>query len=110
MNEQVTTYISEASEEQRNIMEQIRTIIHQEVAAVTENFKWNRPVFLTDTDFAYFKTSKAHLTFGIFKFEKIKDDAHLLEGTGKDMRHVKIKRLDDLQPEIIKRWMQQITK
>src|SRR5690554_3200210 len=109
MNEQVTKYISEAPEEQKKIMEKIRTIIHQEVPSVMENFKWSRPVFSTDTDFAYFKSAKAYLSFGVFKYDKIKEDAHLLEGTGKDMRHIKIKKLDDLRPEVIKKWIQQIT-
>ncbi len=110
MNEQVTKYISEAPEEQRKIMEKIRAIIHEEVPAVFENVKWSRPVFSTESDFAYFKTAKTYLTFGIFKFEKIKDGVHLLEGTGKDMRHLKIKKLDDLQPEMIKKWVRSIAK
>ncbi|MBX2963324.1 MAG: DUF1801 domain-containing protein [Cyclobacteriaceae bacterium] len=110
MNEQVTKYISEATKEQMEIMEAIRTIIHKEVPSVTENFKWSRPVFSTDTDFAYFKTAKSYLTFGIFKFDKITDNKNLLEGTGKDMRHIKIKKIDDLQPSVIKKWIHQITK
>ncbi|MDR7131923.1 hypothetical protein J2X69_004289 [Algoriphagus sp. 4150] len=110
MNEQITKYISEATEEQRKIMEAIRLLIHKEVPSVEENFKWSRPVFSTDSDFAYFKTSKSHLTFGIFNYEKIKDHKNLLEGTGKDMRHIKLKRLDDLQSEIIQNWIQQLIK
>lgn len=108
MNEKITAYISESPEEQRLIMEKIREIIQQEVPSVVENFKWSRPVFSTDTDFAYFKTTKSYLTFGFFKFEKLDDDTHLLEGTGKDMRHIKIKKLDDLQPEIIRKWISQV--
>lgn len=110
MNEEITKYINEASAEQNKIMEAIRAIIHNEIPAVKENLKWGRPVFSTETDFAYFKTSKNHLTFGIFKFDKIHDNKHFLEGTGKDMRHIKIKKLDDLQPEIIISWLKQITK
>ncbi len=109
MNEQITTYISEAPEEQRKIMEVIRAIIHKEVPSVIENFKWSRPVFSTDSDFAYFKTAKSYLTFGVFKFDKIKDNITLLEGTGKDMRHIKIKKMDELQSETITKWVQQIT-
>ena len=92
MNEQVSIYIAGAPESQRKIMEVLRSIIHQEVPSVTEHFKWGRPVFSTDTDFAYFKTAKTYLTFGVFKFEKIKEHRELLEGTGKDMRHIKIKK------------------
>ncbi|HYG02952.1 MAG TPA: DUF1801 domain-containing protein [Chryseosolibacter sp.] len=110
MNEQVTAYISDApADEQRKVMEQIRSIIHQEVPGVTESFKWSRPVFSTDSDFAYLKASKAYVSFGFFKTDKIKDNTHLLEGTGKDMRHIKIRKLDDLKPEIISNWLRQIT-
>jgi hypothetical protein len=109
MNEQITTYLAEAPEDQRKIMEVIRTLIHEEVPSVTENFKWGRPVFSTTSNFAYFKTAKAYLTFGVFKFEKIKDSTHLLEGTGKDMRHIKIKKSEDVQPEIIRQWIRQVT-
>lgn len=110
MNEQVTSYISEAPAAQREIMEAIRKIIHKEVPAVVEHFKWGRPVFSTETDFAYFKTAKSYLTFGIFEFNKIKEHQQLLEGTGKDMRHIKIKNIAALQPELIKSWIKQLTK
>jgi hypothetical protein len=89
MNELVTQYIAGAPEEQRQIMEALQLIIHQEVPSVVENFKWSRPVFSTEKDFAYFKTTKSSLTFGFFAFEKIRDHRELLEGTGKDMRHIK---------------------
>lgn len=109
MNQEVTDYITGAPEEQAKIMQALRAIIHEEVPSVIENFKWGRPVFSTESDFAYFKSAKAYLTFGIFKFEKIKDNTHLLEGTGKDMRHFKIKKLEDLQVEMIRNWIRQIT-
>ncbi len=110
MNKQITTYIAAASEEQKKIMEILRDIIHQEVPAVVESFKWSRPVFSTDTDFAYFKIAKNYLTFGVSKFHKIKEHAHLLEGTGKDMRHLKIKKPEDIQPEIIRNWVRELSK
>lgn len=110
MNDQVTVYLSKAPEAQRKIMEAIRVLIHEVVPTVSENFKWSRPVFSTDTDFAYFKTTKSYLTFGVFNFNKIKSHQDLLEGSGKDMRHIKLKQLDDLKPEIIKSWIGQIIK
>lgn len=109
MNEQVSEYINQAFGEQKKLMEEIRAIIHREVPDVVENFKWSRPVFSAGKDFAYFKTTKAYLTFGFFESDKIKDNSHLLEGTGKDMRHIKLRKKDDLKPEIIRKWIRQIT-
>lgn len=109
-NDQVTKYISEAPDEQRKIMEVIRSLIHVKVPSVEENFKWSRPVFSSKSgDFAYFKTAKSYTTFGIFEFGKIKDHKDLLEGTGKDMRHIKIKTADDIRSGIIEKWLEQIT-
>lgn len=109
MNEQVSKYILEAPGEQKKLMENIREIIHEAVPEVMENFKWSRPVFSAGKDFAYFKTTKAYLTFGFFESEKIKDNSHFLEGTGKDMRHIKLRKTNDLKPEIIKNWIYQCT-
>jgi hypothetical protein len=110
LNEKVSKYISEAPEAQRNMMEELRKLIQSQVPTVVESFKWSRPVFSTDSDFAYFKSTKGYLTLGIFKFEKITTNAHLLEGTGKDMRHIKIKSLDNLLRENIRSFIDQITK
>ncbi|MBW6491928.1 MAG: DUF1801 domain-containing protein [Lentimicrobium sp.] len=106
---QVTKYILKAPKVQKKLMEEIRALIHGEVPEVVENFKWSRPVFSTGKDFAYFKTTKAYLTFGFFESDKIRDNSHLLEGTGKEMRHIKLRKTTDFQPDIIINWIQQIT-
>lgn len=104
MNQQVTDYIEKAPDEQKQIMNSIRKLIHESVDNVTEEFKWNRPVFNAGKDFAYLKTAKNHVTLGFFNFEKIIDADNLLEGTGKDMRHVKLKSIDDINQELFKSW------
>lgn len=109
MNEQVSQYITKAPAKQREIMESIRQIIHEEVPTVVENFKWSRPVFTASGDFVYLKASKDYLTLGIFKFNKISVHKELLEGTGKDMRHIKIRKPDDLKPEVLREWIREIT-
>jgi|GEM_PF-269752 len=105
MNEQVSQYITKAPAKQREIMESIRQIIHEEAPSVTENIKWSRPVFSEKGDFMYFKTSKEYLTVGIFKFTRIKLYNELLEGTGKNMRHIKLRKVEELKPEVIRTWI-----
>jgi hypothetical protein len=110
MNQQITEYILKAPEEQRKLMEQIRNIIHDEIPDIIENIKWSRPVFSRNTDIVYFKTEKTYFTLGFFKHDRIKENAHLLEGTGKSMRHVKLRNPDDLQLTIIRNWLKEIIK
>lgn len=45
MNKQITEYINSAPKEQKEIMEIIRSLIHQNIENVMEEFKWSRPVF-----------------------------------------------------------------
>lgn len=110
MNKQVTEFIEKAPEEQKKIMESIRTLIHDSVPNTTEEFKWSRPVFKADKDFAYLKTAKAYVTLGFFNFQKLNDPKSLLEGTGKDMRHIKLKSTSDIDKELLKDWFKNAAK
>jgi hypothetical protein len=102
----VSEYISAAPSEQEEIMETIRELVHQAVANVQEDFKWSRPVFRTEKDFAYLKTAKAHVTLGFFNFEKLNDPDGLLEGSGKDMRHIRISSKNAVDAALLSGWLQ----
>ena len=105
MNEMVTDYINKAPDEQKRIMNIIRQLIHENVKKVQEEFKWSRPVFGKEKDFAYLKTAKAYVTLGFFNFQKLDDPDNLLEGTGKDMRHIKLKSADTMDRDLLKKWI-----
>lgn len=110
MNHQVSEYIENAPAGQKEIMETVRAIIHQTVPNVTEEFKWSRPVFKTTKDFSYFLSSKNYVTVGFTKdFEKLDDPDQLLEGTGKTMRHIKLKKSSDINSELLKEWFKIVT-
>ncbi|MFT2007514.1 DUF1801 domain-containing protein [Pontibacter sp. 13R65] len=108
MNPQVTEYINSASAEQKEMMEVLRQLIQESVAGVTEEFKWSRPVFRTSKDFTYFKTTKAYLTLGFFDFTKLNDKHNKLQGTGKDMRHIKLKKMSDIDREELQEWFRTV--
>lgn len=48
-------------------------------------------VCVGDVAFAYVNAFKAHASVGFFHGATLKDPAHLLEGEGKRMRHVKLR-------------------
>jgi len=110
MNEEVTEYINTAPLVQREVMEQIRTLIHRKVQNVTEEFKWSRPIFKLDKDFAYLQANKNHVNLGFYKgFEKLNDPNGILEGTGKTMRHIKLKTVSDVDTELLSEWFITLT-
>ena len=103
MHLQVTEYITNSGNQQE-ILQTIRQLIHETVPQVTEEFKWGRPVFRASKDFAYFKTAKSYVTLGFFSFQKLHDPTNLLEGTGKDMRHIKLKTIKDIDRDLLAAW------
>ena len=110
MNTQVTEYIENAPTEQKEIMQLVRTIIHQNVQNVEEAFKWSRPIFKTTKDFAYFLVNKNYVTIGFTKdIEKLDDANKLLEGTGKTMRHIKLKHVSQIDSDLLTKWFVAMT-
>jgi hypothetical protein len=49
-----------------------------------------------DAAFAYVNAFKAHVNVGFFRGAELADPKHLLEGTGKFMRHVKLRPEKDV--------------
>ncbi len=71
--------------------------------------RWSRPVFRTTKDFAYLKSAKAHVSFCFTGASKLPDPDGRLEGTGKDMRHIKLRTLADVDAALLKKWLKVLT-
>lgn len=109
-NEKVTEYINKASIEQIEMLEMLRNLIHETVENVTEEIKWNMPVFGNNKNFAYLRFSKKHITLGFYNIDKIKDPDNLLEGEGNTLKHIKIKSTNEIKTKVISEWLKQITR
>ena len=105
VNQKVTAYISTASSEQKEIFENLRQLIHNNIDNITEEIKWGIPVFIKSKIFTYLRVTKKHITIGFYNIDRIKDTAGILEGEGKTMRHIKIKTKDDINQKIIIEWL-----
>ena len=57
---------------------------------------------VADTAFAYVNAFKAHVNVGFFRGAEIADPDHLLEGSGKFMRHVKLGPARDVDAAALK--------
>jgi hypothetical protein len=110
MNKQVTEYIHNAPVDQKEIMATVRALIHEHIKDVTEDFKWSRPIFKSTVPFAYFLSNKSHVTIGFTKdIEKLIDPNNHLQGSGKTMRYIKLKKASEMDVELIREWLMNIT-
>lgn len=109
MNPSVTEYINNHPADQCELMAVIRALIHESVPNVVEEFKWSRPIFRTHKDFAYLQANKEHINLGFYSgFEKLEDPKKLLEGTGKTMRHVKLRTMMDVDRDQLEVWFKML--
>lgn len=109
LNQNVTDYIHKASKEQIETMELLRELIHKSVEGVSEEIKWGFPVFGSSKDFAYLRYAKSHVTLGFYNIEKIDDPENLLEGSGKTLKHLKIKKKEDINNDVLSAWFKSIS-
>ncbi|MFU8806244.1 MAG: DUF1801 domain-containing protein, partial [Bradymonadaceae bacterium] len=86
---------------QRPVVERLRELIHESVPACPEHFKWKKPVFGQGGGFAYLQANKAHVNLGFNKGAELSDPEGVLEGTGKGMRHVKIRSIADISEDTL---------
>jgi hypothetical protein len=58
---------------------------------------WRIPTFESNGPMCFFMVGKNHVTFGFLRGTSLPDPEKLLEGTGKNLRHVKLRTVEDLQ-------------
>lgn len=105
LHHKVTAYINTATPDQIEILESLRQLIHDCVPGTIEEVKWNMPVFKKEKAFTYFCFFKNHINIGFYNFELLNDPNKLLEGTGKSMRHVKIKSMENMDTKQLAKWL-----
>ncbi len=84
-------WFSCAPENQKPMLDALRALILSAAPDIVEEIKWSRPCYRTPHGmFCYLHRAKDHVTIGFQQGASLNDPKGLLEGTGKDMRHIKI--------------------
>ena len=103
----VARYIAELPDEIGRIASRVRRIVLGAAAGITEELKWGTPWFSKNGRLCYLMANQEHVTFGFAKGSSLKDADHILEGTGKSMRHVKLRTVADLRPRRFAQWVRE---
>ena len=106
----VSDYIDGCPDSQVEILHSLRELIAKQVPDAIEQFKWSRPVYGRQKDFCYLVSNKNYATLGFNYASRIEDPGQLLEGTGKNMRHIKLRNAQDLDLKILGKMIQQASK
>jgi hypothetical protein len=100
--EEVDQYISELPEDMQNITTALRKIILDASLNLVEEYMWSMPNYSYNGLVCYLQTSKKHVNLGFHRGVELqeKDINQLLQGSGKGMRHIRIKKMEEIQADV----------
>ena len=110
MSPEVQRYFLQLPEHKREPAMQLHEIMLTADSRITSSIKWNNPTFtIGKTSFAFIYTYKTvdYMNLGFFNAVELNDPKKLFEGTGKGMRHIKVKTVKDIPAAQIKKWVKE---
>lgn len=91
-------YVRDDNPALRKVARELRSFVKKCVPGTKETVNaWGIPTFEKKDPFCFFMVGKNHVTFGFHYGTSLQDPEGLLEGTGKNLRHVKLRAPEDLQ-------------
>jgi hypothetical protein len=98
-----STYVKDENPELRNVVRGLKNLVKDTVPETRETVNaWGIPTFEQKDPFCFYMVGKNHVTFGFHYGTSLEDPQGLLEGTGKNIRHVKLRSLEDLEQKGLK--------
>jgi hypothetical protein len=93
-----SSYVRDDNPELRKVVRALRSFVKRAVPGVKETVNsWGIPTFEKKDSFCFYMVGKNHVTFGFHFGTSLKDPEGLLEGTGRNIRHVKLPKVEDLE-------------
>jgi len=100
-------YVKDGNPELRKVVRALRGFVRKIVPGTRETVNsWGVPTFEKKAPFCFFMVGKNHVTFRFHLGASLPDPEGLLEGTGKNMRHVKLHTMEDLEQKGLKNLVQ----
>ena len=91
----------------RPVAEALRHLIIEACPGLAEAIKWGNPVFEQDGKVCYLAATRAYVSLGFFNGAVLSDPEGILEGTGKKMRHVKVRTMRDIRDDWFSEWVRE---
>lgn len=94
--------------EHREIVAMLRALVRESAPESEEVFSYGMPTFKTaGTIFAWILATKKDITFSFRAGTSLDDKFKLLRGKGKHARHIKLKRADGVDKDVLRDYIRQ---
>ncbi|GAA0302183.1 hypothetical protein GGQ92_002302 [Gracilibacillus halotolerans] len=102
-NNEVSQYIERLPDDIQSITNSVRELILENFPELKEEYKWSMPNYSYKGLVCYLQASKKHLNVGFHKGNELEvlDKNKLLQGSGKTMRHIRIKKQEEIKTEVL---------
>jgi hypothetical protein len=98
-----STYVKDENPELRKVVRGLKNLVNDTAPGTRESVNaWGIPTFEQKDPFCFYMVGKNHVTFGFHYGTSLEDPQGLLEGSGKNIRHVKLRSLEDLEQKGLK--------
>jgi hypothetical protein len=96
-------YVRDGNPALQKVVEGLERLVKAAVpgAKITVN-SWGIPTFEAEDPFCFYMVGKSHVTFGFHYGSSLEDPEGLLEGSGKNLRHAKLRGVEDLEQQGLK--------
>jgi len=103
----IDKYVNKAGKVPK-VAKAVRALVKKSVPACEEYVNpWKIPTFDLNGPLCFYMTAKEHVVFGFMRGAVLRDPQKLLEGTGKYLRHVKLRSVADVRRPAVRRLLQQ---
>ncbi len=108
MDKNVSDYIEKQKSPQKDICKELRHIILKTFPNIREEMKWGVPAY--DNGRYYLVALKNHVNLGFSLKGLSKEEQSLFEGSGKTMKHIKVKSLKEIDESRIVKLLKLVKK
>jgi hypothetical protein len=100
-------YLRDENPKLQSVVRGLRKFVKATVPGVKETVNaWGIPTFERKDPFCFYMAGKNHVTLGFHFGTSLDDPEGLLEGTGKNLRHVKLREAEDLRRKGLRKLVQ----
>src|SRR5712691_2132190 len=99
----IDAYVSKKNPKLKPVTDAVRALVRKAVPKSREAINpWGIPTFEWNGTLCYIMVGKNHVTFGFPRGTSLQDSSKLLEGTGKNLRHVKLREISNVHDANLK--------
>src|SRR5688500_14513675 len=103
-------YLASQAPRNQDVIRALRKFVKRVAPQLQESVKWGNGCWVQGkVPVAYVYSAPDHVQFGFFRGSALKDPRRLLEGAGKFVRHVKVRKRSDIDETAFEPLLRQAT-